>query len=90
MDVYSLKVVDIVALTAVVLSLMCPASKSGHTHIAISSPSCVPRAAQTSARRGGQCVSESVREAQAYPSTLPSGDAVSRSLEQVPSRSGHR
>ena len=30
MDVYSLKMVDIVALTAIVLSLTCPASKSTH------------------------------------------------------------
>ena len=30
MDMHSLKMVDIVALTAVVLSVMCPASKSTH------------------------------------------------------------
>ena len=36
MDKHSLKVVDIVALTAVVLLLTCPASKS--THISLISP----------------------------------------------------
>ena len=89
MDVHSLKVVDIVALTAIVLSLMCPASKS--IHIVTSSPKpsathgiklCAEGFETTShsARKGSQCVSESVREAQVYPLTLPSGDAVSRSL----------